>query len=245
VQRNQDIKGFSLLELIVVIVIVGVISAVAYPNFSSWKQEREVRAATEKVANMISNLSTQVSRGSFSYSQFWVKTISGRSPVFFTKGMRNSTYSNILNNGKTPDCKMTLTGTWDAINSSNTVTIDKQFYNNYIEYYDPEGGFDEIKIALQFDGESAVCFGKSGNYYKTMGKLPLAAGNRNMTIEGLVTSNYIILCPAKNAKSNKCPRGGKDLETPAYLIKWSRFGNISKYKWVINRQTKNGSWIRQ
>ncbi len=104
-RRDQNIKGFSLLELIVVIVIVGVISAVAYPNFSSWKQEREVRAATEKVANMISNLSTQVSRGSFSYSQFWVKTISGRSPVFFTKGMRNATYSNILNNGKTPDCK--------------------------------------------------------------------------------------------------------------------------------------------
>ena len=75
-QQDQNIKGFSLLELIVVIVIVGVISAVAYPNFSSWKQEREVRAATEKVANMISNLSTQVSRGSLSYSQFWIITFS-------------------------------------------------------------------------------------------------------------------------------------------------------------------------
>jgi hypothetical protein len=78
-----------------------------------------------------------------------------------------------------------------------------------------------------------------------MGKLPLVAGNRNITIEGMVTSNYIILCPVQNAKSNKCPRGGKDLKTPAYLIKWSRFGNISKYKWFINSQTKNGSWIRQ
>ena len=26
---------------------------------------------------------------------------------------------------------------------------------NFIEYYDPEKGIDEIKIALQFDGDSA------------------------------------------------------------------------------------------
>ena len=73
-----------------------------------------------------------------------------------------------------------------------------------------------------------------------MGKLPLAGGNRNMTIEGMVTSNYIILCPVQNAKSNKCPRGGKDLKTPAYLIKWSRFANISKYKWNENNKPK---WV--
>ena len=243
-QRNQDIKGFSLLELIVVIVIVGVISAVAYPNFSSWKQEREVRAATEKVANMISNLSTQVSRGSLSYSQFWIKTISGRSPVFFTKGMRNTTYSNILNNGKTPDCKMTLTGTWDTIDSNNTATIDKKFYNNFIEYYDPEKGIDEIKIALQFDGDSAVCFGKSGNYYKAKGDLPLKAGNANIKIEDINTPNYIIVCLKKTLDKHglgtTCPRDNT-LKEPAYLIKWSRFANISKYKWNENNKT----WNRQ
>ena len=55
-QQNQDIKGFTLLELLVVISLVAIISAVAYPNFSSWKKEREVRAATEKIAGMISNV---------------------------------------------------------------------------------------------------------------------------------------------------------------------------------------------
>ena len=38
---------------------------------------------------------------------------------------------------------------------------------------------------------------------------------------------------------NKCPIKGKALEKPAYLVKWSRFGNVSKFKW-------NGSdWNRQ
>jgi len=41
--QAKNIKGFNLLELIVVLTIVGVISAVAYPNFSSWNKERKVR----------------------------------------------------------------------------------------------------------------------------------------------------------------------------------------------------------
>ena len=68
-QQDQGIKGFTLLELIVVIVIIGIISAVGYPNFTSWKDEREARYSAEKVASMISNLGTQVNRGSLSYSQ--------------------------------------------------------------------------------------------------------------------------------------------------------------------------------
>ena len=215
----------------------------SYPSFSSWQQERKVRSATEKVSNMISNLSTQVGRGSFSYTQLMIKPISGQSPIFFTKGMRNSTFSNIINQGNKPDCKITKTGTWDDINGQST-SVNGDTYSEYIEYYNPEIGMDSMEIAVQFTQESAVCFGKSGNYYKPVGALAKAT-NSNLKIEAVDTPNYIIICSKKNAISNKCPRGGKTLEKPAYLIKWSRFGNISKYKWTINAQTKNGSWKRQ
>ena len=244
-QQDQDIKGFTLLELIVVIVIIGLISAVAYPNFMSWKQERELRLATEKVTNMIANLSTQVSRGSFSYAQLMIKPISGKSPIFFTKGMRNSKFSEIINKGDSPGCKITNTGTWSEINSSNTVTIDKVFYNNYIEYFYPEEGLENYKFRVQFSNASAVCFGKSGNYYKPMEALKRLA-NGNQRVEGVDTSNYIIICTAKHAGTgNTCKKGATDIEKPAYLIKWSRFGNVSKYKWSKNSNTNNGSWIRQ
>ena len=173
-----------------------------------------------------------------------IKPISGQSPIFFTKGMRNSTFSNIINQGNKPDCKITKTGTWDNISGQST-TVNGDAYSEYIEYYNPEIGMDSIEIALQFTQESAVCFGKSGNYYKPVGALAKAA-NPNQKIESIDTPNYIIICTQKNAGlSNKCPRGGNTLEKPAYLIKWSRFGNISKYKWTINAQTKNGSWKRQ
>ena len=245
-QQDQGIKGFTLLELIVVIVIIGIISAVGYPNFTSWKDEREARYSAEKVASMISNLGTQVNRGSLSYSQLWIKwkkVGNENFPVLFSKGMRSSTYSNILNQGKTPDCKMTAQGTWDDIKGLST-TIDKTLYSNYLEYYDPESGIDKTKIALQFGNDSAVCFGKSGNYYKAKGDLPLKAGNANIKIEDINTPNYIIVCLKKTLDKyglgTTCPRG-TTLKEPAYLIKWSRFANISKYKWNENNKT----WNRQ
>ena len=248
-QQDQDIKGFTLLELIVVIVIVGIISALGYPKFANWKDEREARSSTEKIASMLSNLGAQVNRGSLAYSQLYIIWKEDKNnpkenfPVFFTKGMRSSTYSAILNGGNTPECNMTSQGTWDAIKDGNSISIDKISYDNYIELFDPEQN-DSIKIALQFENQSAVCFGKSGNYYKAKGDLPLKAGNRILKIEDINTPNYIIVCLKKTLDKHnlgkKCPRGNT-LKEPAYLIKWSRFANISKYKWNEN----NASWNRQ
>ena len=41
---EKNIKGLSLLELVVVLVLIGVVTAVAYPNFNEWNRERKVRA---------------------------------------------------------------------------------------------------------------------------------------------------------------------------------------------------------
>ena len=35
---EKNIKGFNILELLVVLAIIGVISAVAYPNFRDWSE---------------------------------------------------------------------------------------------------------------------------------------------------------------------------------------------------------------
>ena len=37
-QQAKNIKGFNILELLVVITIISVLSAAAYPNFNHWRK---------------------------------------------------------------------------------------------------------------------------------------------------------------------------------------------------------------
>ena len=66
---EKNIKGFNILELIVVLAIIGVISALAYPQFSSWKKGREVRTDALKVKKVFEGINAQVQRGQFAFVQ--------------------------------------------------------------------------------------------------------------------------------------------------------------------------------
>jgi prepilin-type N-terminal cleavage/methylation domain-containing protein len=230
VQQDRDIKGFSLLELLVVIAIIAGISAIAYPNFSSWTKDREIRKVSEKVANLLTSISTQAQRGSLPFVQLYVDP-SGTGVKFITKGQSTEQYNSNLNEGKgTPNCSTATSGEFDK-NEFDT--------------------FESTEIAVQFDTTyGAVCFSQNGTYYQTEGKLK---SNLNVVVEGKSTKNYLIICPNVNAANKtvkKCALTVKDgLEKPAHLVKWSRFGNISKFKLFV-KKNKDGvviesGWTRQ
>ena len=238
-QQDQDIKGFTILELLVVIAIIAIISAVAFPSFSKWSTERKVRTATEKVASMISNIATQTQRGNLAYSQLMVLAVPQQSSIFVTKGMGDKNFKDKLEKGQI-NCPVSPTGYWDDFGKP-TKNIQGSNFSEYYEFFNPEDKvIGESKIAVHFTLPSAICFGKGGNYYKATNALSKVS-NTNVVIEGSSTPNYIIICTYKNAQKNgnKCPTRGKALEKPAYLVKWSRFGNVSKFKW------SGSDWNRQ
>ena len=238
-QQDQDIKGFTILELLVVIAIIAIISAVAFPSFSKWSTERKVRTATEKVASMISNIATQTQRGNLAYSQLMVLAVPQQSSIFVTKGMGDKNFKDKLEKGQI-NCPVSPTGYWDDFGKP-TKNIQGSNFSEYYEFFNPEDKvIGESKIAVHFTLPSAICFGKGGNYYKATNALSKVS-NANVVIEGSSTPNYIIICTYKNAQKNgnKCPIGGTNLEKPAYLVKWSRFGNVSKFKW------SGSDWNRQ
>ena len=238
-QQDQDIKGFSILELLVVIAIIAIISAVAFPSFSKWSTERKVRTATEKVASMISNIATQTQRGNLAYSQLMVLAVPQQSSIFVTKGMGDKNFKDKLEKGQI-NCPVSPTGYWDDFGKP-TKNIQGLNFSEYYEFFNPEDKvIGESKIAVHFTLPSAICFGKGGNYYKATNALSKGS-NTNIIVEGSTTPNYIVICTYENAKKNgnKCPTKGNALEKPAYLVKWSRFGNVSKFKW------SGSDWNRQ
>ena len=168
----KNTKGFSLLELLVVVAIIGIISGVAYPNFSSWKKDREARVFTEKVANLFSSISTSAQRGSYPYVQVYFKFDQGTFKVY-GKGMLQDNMTKLLNAGTALNCSMVNTGYW----SNHEIKI-----------------IESDQVALSIDSNSAVCFSQDSSYYKTMGNL---SGEISMIIcaKSIAVSGK---CPVQN-----------------------------------------------
>jgi prepilin-type N-terminal cleavage/methylation domain-containing protein len=220
VLRNQDIKGFTLLELLVVLVLIGIISAVGYPSMSSWRADRDVKSAAEKISNLFTNITIRTKNNSYPYVQVSVMKTAGGVLTLNSKGMLQETFSDKLNAGNTPTCSDTV---WDTIQAISIYELTEDVFIN------------------MKSGNGAVCFSTDGAYFQKTGTIDAFP---NVTAPGslensTLTDNYIIVCSAKDSDYNlECPTDAEKLNKPAYLIQWSRFGLINKYKW-------NGDvWIR-
>ena len=54
--QEKNNKGFTILEVVVVLLIVGIISALAYPGISNCAKDREVSSAAIKIKNLYTNI---------------------------------------------------------------------------------------------------------------------------------------------------------------------------------------------
>ena len=82
----KKIKGFTILEVIIVLSLVGIISAIGIPNFNSWNKDRVVRAEAERVRDIVTSITSQVQRGLYGFGQFQVD-VTGANVSFSTNGM--------------------------------------------------------------------------------------------------------------------------------------------------------------
>ena len=200
---EKKIRGFSLLELLVVVAIVGMISGIAYPNFSTWKKDREARTFTEKVANLFNSASTLSKRGSYPYVQVYFKFSSGAFKVY-ANGMTQDGMSQLLNSSSTAlNCPMLNSGYWS---------------NHFIK------SIESDQVALSINSNSAICFSKDSSYYKEMGAL---SGENTMIICHKSLAALTGKCPTTAATGLTV--GG--VAQQAYLIEWNRFSNIVKRRW--------------
>ena len=219
--QEKNIKGFNLIELLVVIAIISVISAAAYPNFSSWKKAREVRGAAIKIKSLFTNINSQVQRGLYGFVQVEVKATTTGEVEVISKGMKLSNLSSKINNSEDDwntdqTLRCALVQDWDDEgNKSNKLEV------NSLKFDD---------IAVNFEKKSGtVCFSKDGSWYSTA--------------EEFDSSGAFYICEGKEIKCDVKDNGDpNDLDHDnLFALNWSRFGNITLEKWSKSKS----EWILQ
>ena len=202
---QKKIKGFTLLELMVVLAIVSVVSAIGFPNFNSWRSEREVRVAAVNLSNLFTEVYSQSQSSSYPFVQV---LIDSRNDKILTsgKGISTDKYTKALYNNKNKklDCTIGDDVFWSEIRMRP---------------------FKSTDVLLSFADRVAVCFSKNTSHYAVNAETSSFDGEsiilclkRDMLREGKEICDLTIL---QNADTNY----------PAYQLEWSRFGIINLYKY--------------
>ncbi len=242
--QDEKIKGFNVLELIIVIAIIGVLSAVAYPNFSEWRKDRETRNSVVKIKSLIEGINAQVQRGQYAFVQVDVEEDEEDDVLIVTsKGMKPKTLATLLNNGES--------GWWVTPNERCNI-VDEADEAYWDEDPDPDRNqiidLDKIEVrqivldnvaTTWRDEIGAVCFGKNDQWYSGNGELVSSSG------DDVIVDSYLFICNRSNTRS-QCDIDNVTGEPTTehdhlYVIEWSRFGNIKLEKW----NKRDAEWIEQ
>jgi len=223
--QEKNIKGFNLIELLVVIAIISVISAAAYPNFSSWKKAREVRGAAIKIKSLFTNINSQVQRGLYGFVQVEVKATADGEVVVISKGMK---LSNIVKkiNDSADDWNTDQTSRCALVQDWDDKGMAEGIKSNKLEVSSLQ--FDDIAVNFE-DKSGTVCFSKDGSWYSTAKEFE--------------SSGAFYICEVKEIKCDVKEDGDpNDLnQDNLFALNWSRFGNITLEKWSKSKS----EWILQ
>ena len=229
----KKINGFTILEVIIVLSLVGIISAIGIPQFNSWNKDRVVRAEAERVRDIVTSITSQVQRGLYGFGQFQVD-VTGANVSFSTNGMLMANIATRVFRDGTDVC---LSGDlaedyWDHFGT------DRQ--NAEVRFYQT----DEIKVDIT---NGVVCFSKDGSLFSG----GLDFGDNAEVVETIfICSRDTETCQdpegddielTETEVGGAQPEEADDDDGVIYVVTWSRFGNVKLEKWNSN----SSQWIVQ
>ena len=211
-------KGFTILELLVVLVVLGVFSAVAYPNISNWITDRNVKKEVYETVAFIKERKSEVTSGKYGMTQ----VLLNRQLQVFT--MTPERYFQIYKgfNSPYPTHKQNYTcGFGDTAGFTRQNQYDKEDFGPYV----PDSNVHIYPSAWHNPMKTVICISKDNSikYYRQ---------NQNARKRDADTGqwvDYFVFCSKSNSTEKTC-KYNSTLDN-RYMIEIDRFQNIKIFKY--------------
>jgi prepilin-type N-terminal cleavage/methylation domain-containing protein len=220
-------RAFTILELLVVLAVIGVFSAIAYPNVTGWIADRNVKKEVYETVTFIKERKSEVTSGKYGM----VQILLNRQLQVFT--MSPEKFSQIYKGFNSPYAshKQNYTcGFGDTAGFTRQNQYDKEDFGPYVH----DSSVHVYPSAGHNPSRTAVCITKDGS-------IKYDKPNQNARIKDDATGkwvDYFMFCSKSNTSKRTCKYNSNfDYR---YMITLDRFQNIKVFKYSKNKN----KWIK-
>ena len=220
-------KGFTIIELLVVLAVIGVFSAIAYPNISNWIADRNVKKEVYETVAFIKERKTEVTSGKYGM----VQVLLNRQLQVFT--MSPEKFSQIYKGFNSPYAshKQNYTcGFGDTAGFTRQNQYDKEDFGPYVS----DSNVHIYPSAWHNPSRTTVCITKDGSikYYQPSQNGRTKDNTTNQWVD------YFVFCSKLNTTEKTCNYNSN--HEHRYMITLDRFQNIKIFKY---NKSKN-KWMK-
>ena len=226
---KKIVKGFTIIELLVVLAVLGVFVSFAYPNISNWIKDREVKKEVYETVIFIKERKKEVTSGKYGMvqvllnDQLEVFTMSPEKYFQIYKGFS----SRYPTHKKNYTCGFSDTAGFTIESKYSSHDFGVNASNSNVNVY-PSAQHNPMRSAICITKNGSIEYDKQYQNFQTKDE---ATGSK---------VDAFVFCSKSNTTESTCKYNSSS--DYRYMITLDRFQNIKVFKYS-KKYTKNNGWM--
>ena len=229
-QKKKLLKGFTIIELLVVLAVIGVFASFAYPNISNWIKDRNVKKEVYETVIFIKERKKEVTSGKYGMVQV---LLNDQLEVFT---MSPEEFFDIYKDFSSPYPAHKQNYTCGFSDRAG-FTIDSKYSSHDFGVNASNSNVNVYPSAQHNPMRSAICITKDGS-------IEYDKQYQNFQIKDEATGSDIdafVFCSKSNTTESTCKYNSNS--DYRYMITLDRLQNIKIFKYN-KKYNKNNGWMK-